>query len=159
MGFLNKIRSIWIRLTRGILNLIKWFPIIWNDRDFDGLYFYYLMQFKLKCIDETFSDRTKVYQIDESRLNIVKYVRIARILLDRLIKDDFNTEEENAILSSIKHEWIPCEDNPELIEMRTINAPPIEVLRDIWTNEARRKAKTRRLFFLVLEKRIERWWD
>ena len=35
-------------LYYGIRNLIKWFPIIWKDRDWDSSYIYKVLQFKLE---------------------------------------------------------------------------------------------------------------
>jgi hypothetical protein len=110
-------------------------------------------------MEATFSDPRKIYQIDESRLQILKYIRISRILLQRLIADDFMTKEEHELFNSIESEWIPCKDNPKLMEMRTIYSPPPEILDSAWNNSYRKKNKTRRLFFLILEKRIEHWWD
>ena len=146
-------------LIRGFKNLFKWFKVIWNDRDFDSYYFYVILEKKLKSIEETFSDVHQIHQIDESRLHILRYVKIARILINRLIVDDFNTAEERAILAQIELDFVECDDNPEMMQIKTLNSPPIEVLRQIIKNENLRKNKTRRIFFLILEKRLERWWD
>ncbi|MFA5404639.1 MAG: hypothetical protein WC358_06865 [Ignavibacteria bacterium] len=110
-------------------------------------------------MESTFANAREIYQIDESRLHILRYIRISRILLQRLIADDFMTPDEHAVFASIKYEWIPCVDNPELFEMRTLYSPSAEELNAIWIDSYRRKNKNRRLFFLILEKRIERWWD
>ena len=146
-------------LIRGFKNLFRWFKVIWNDRDFDSYYFYVILEKKLKSIEETFSDVHQIHQIDESRLHILRYVKIARILINRLMVDDFNTAEERAILDKIELDFVECDDNPEMMQIKTLNSPPIEVLRQIIKNENLRKNKTRRIFFLILEKRLERWWD
>jgi hypothetical protein len=144
---------------RGFKNLKKWFKVIWNDRDFDHYYLYVILEKKLSSIEETFSDVTQIHQIDESRLHIVKYVKIARILINRLMVDDFNTDEERAILNKIELDFVESEDDSKLMEIKTLNSPPIEVLREIIKNENQRKNKTRKLFFLILDKRLERWRD
>ena len=146
-------------LIRGFKNLVKWFKVIWNDRDFDSYYLYLILEKKLKSIEETFSDVHQIHQIDESRLHILRYVKIARILINRLMVDDFNTDEERAILAKIELDFFESADDSQLMEIKTLNSPPIEVLRQIIKNEQQRKNKTRRLFFLILEKRLERWWD
>lgn len=147
------------RTIRGFKNLRKWFKVIWNDRDFDHYYLYVILEKKLSSIEETFSDVTQIHQIDESRLHILRYVKIARILLNRLMVDDFNTDEERSILNKIELDFSECEDDSRSMEIKTLNSPPIELLREIIKNENQRKNKTRRLFFLILEKRLERWWD
>lgn len=152
---ISKIRHI----IRGFKNLVKWFKVIWNDRDFDHYYLYVILEKKLSSIEETFSDVEQIHQIDESRLHILKYVKISRKLLNLLMVDDFNTEEEKAILNKIELDFSECDDDNRLYEIKTLNSPPVEVLREIIKNENLRKNKTRRLFFLILEKRLERWWD
>lgn len=146
-------------IIRGFKNLKKWFKVIWNDRDFDHYYLYVILEKKLSSIEETFSDVTQIHQIDEFRLHILRYVKIARILLNRLMVDDFNTDEERSILNKIELDFSECEDDSKLMEIKTLNSPPIELLREIIKNENQRKNKTRRLFFLILDKRLERWWD
>lgn len=146
-------------LIRGFKNLFRWFKVIWNDRDFESYYFYVILEKKLKSIEETFSDVHQIHQIDESRMHILRYVKIARILINRLMVDDFNTAEERAILDKIELDFVECDDNPEMMQIKTLNSPPIEILRQIIKNENQRKNKTRRIFFLILEKRLERWWD
>lgn len=146
-------------IIRGFKNLKKWLKVIWNDRDFDHYYLYVILEKKLSSIEETFSDVNQIHQIDESRLHILRYVKIARILINRLMVDDFNTDEERAILDKIELDFVESEDDSKLMEIKTLNSPPIEVLREIIKNENQRKNKTRRLFFLILDKRLERWWD
>lgn len=146
-------------IVRGFKNLVKWFKVIWNDRDFDHYYLYVILEKKLKSIEETFSDVHQIHQIDESRLHILRYVKISRMLLNQLMVDDFNTAEERDILAKIELDFVESEDDSHLMEIKTLNSPPIEVLREIIKSENQRKNKTRRLFFLILEKRLERWWD
>ena len=47
-SFFEKIKTIFYSLIYGIKNCIKWFPIVWKDRNWDELYIYMLLQFKLK---------------------------------------------------------------------------------------------------------------
>ena len=35
-------------LYQGIKNLVRWFPIIWRDRDWDDHYIFEVLKFKLK---------------------------------------------------------------------------------------------------------------
>ena len=73
-------------IPTGITNLIKWSPIIWNDRDFDQAYMYEMLRFKLKNMEDFFySDRT--WCIGSERR--AKEIKICRILLDRIIKEEY----------------------------------------------------------------------
>lgn len=38
----------WYNFKHGVKNLVRWFPIIWQDRDFDYYYLLMLMETKLK---------------------------------------------------------------------------------------------------------------
>jgi len=38
----------------GVSNLIKWFPIIWKDKDWDQTFFFRMIQFKLKNMEKYF---------------------------------------------------------------------------------------------------------
>lgn len=57
----------YLGIIEGIKNLIKWFPVIWKDREFDYRYLYEVMYFKLRDMekffnsDDTFSEDAKVY--------------------------------------------------------------------------------------------------
>jgi hypothetical protein len=148
-----------LTFLRGIKNLILWSYLIWNDRDFDFVYIYAILLHKLKAIERTFKDPKKVQQVDEARLHTLRYISIAVKLLERLIEDNFKTEADHAVYRTIKMEFVPCSDNPELSEVVFHHSPPREVLDEIRKREMNLKNKTRRLFFLILDKRIERWWD
>ena len=159
----NRIISVWDDiyqiihdLHRGVTNCIKYFKTIWVDRDWDGAYIYYLLRIKLKSIEKSFSDPDQYVQIPESAAQIVKYARIARILLDRLIEDDFMDPE---YFKNIKYEFIPCEDNKKLVELKCITQYTEEERAAKHLECHLKKQKTKRLFFLILEKRIEHWWD
>ena len=41
----------------GIKNLIKWFPIIWKDRNWDHSYIYEILKFKLKKTFKPFNKK------------------------------------------------------------------------------------------------------
>lgn len=45
---MNKIKHIYYKFYIGIKNLIVYFPIIWNDRNFDYYFIYKLLHHKLK---------------------------------------------------------------------------------------------------------------
>lgn len=149
----------WIELKYGIRNLIKWLTVVWTDRDDDFIHLYAVILYKLKNTHKLFSDSKNVYCEEERRLYRVKYLTIAIKLLERMMANDYHTEKDLEIIATIKHEWVPCKDNPKLMEMVTISTPPNEVLNEIWTRASNLKKKSRRLFFLILEKRIESWWD
>ena len=74
------------RLKQGIINLIKWFPIIWQDRDWDYHYIYKILHFKLKNMEE-FMLGNKCWSANHKQ--IAHEIKIAKLLLERLMKDNY----------------------------------------------------------------------
>ena len=69
------------RIAAGIKNLIAWFPIIWNDRQWDFEYFYILMHRKL-ILMEKYHEK---YNPFESKEETVSEIRMCRTLCKKLI--------------------------------------------------------------------------
>jgi len=72
-------------IIRGIKNLIKWFPIIWKDRDWDQAYIEYMLQFKLEQMYKRFKDpyRTDVDWDYPSSKKSLKALKICITILER----------------------------------------------------------------------------
>ena len=66
---------------RGIINLIKWFPIIWNDRNWDGWYLNKIVHKKLLEIEKAFKKDIIFVGQEEENKNIQK----ARECIERSI--------------------------------------------------------------------------
>ena len=78
MRFLRNIRI-------GIKNLYRWFPIIWNDRDWDHNFFFEIMRFKLKNMENFF----RYYGCHLVAEKDADKMKVCIILLDRLIEDRY----------------------------------------------------------------------
>ena len=68
------------RVVWGIKNLWKWFPIIWNDRDWDHAYIEYLLLTKLQSMYNRFSDPHKTY-VDWNTKHAAKALKALRICI------------------------------------------------------------------------------
>lgn len=170
-------------LFRGIRNLIKWFPVIWKDCDWDSAYIYRILQFKLE---------QQAYGI-ASRDRHVGADRNAEIMLmcARLCWLQSEGEYEMEYLDYIKetHEFIPTdttkkwytvestvvEDNLDAYfaryprqYKRVINgevtwfgkpADPVdrEQIAMVIANET--QIRSRKLLFKTLERHIDTFWD
>lgn len=74
----------------GVKNLIKWFYIIWYDRDWDYTFLYEIIRFKLKNMEHL--QRNYSNSVDsEKYADEIKEVIEA---LERLIKEDYVAYEE-----------------------------------------------------------------
>jgi len=79
----------------GISNLIKWFPLIWKDRDFDHGYLYDILYFKLGEMQKFFeSDNTWSADAKEYAKQIKECRRLLkRIINESVIDENFNYEK------------------------------------------------------------------
>jgi hypothetical protein len=117
---------------RSIKNLIKWFPIIWNDRDWDHAYVEDMLLFKLNNMYKRFSDPNATY-VDwetEHAKPALKALNLCIKILKRR-RDNYYTD----------YWWDRGQTNEDLIISYQLEK------RD-W-----------RLFCLMMEKYFNYWWD
>jgi len=70
---------------RGICNIVKWTPVIWWDIWFDSESIFEILKFKIGDMEKNF----KLYGHHVGSDRDAHRMMICRILLDRLIKDDY----------------------------------------------------------------------
>ncbi|QWU14295.1 hypothetical protein SAMN04487895_101594 [Paenibacillus sophorae] len=113
MKIIKLIKGKYYNLTEGLSNLIKWLPVIWNDRDFDQAYLYRILHKKLSFMEKFFrSERTysanapevaeEIMEAKELLYNIIDGSRVKKVdfKFDEFIsfnndKLNFNTDNEN----------------------------------------------------------------
>lgn len=167
----------------GIKNLIKWFPVIWKDRDWDTHYIYEIIGKKLthqaKYIGD--NDRHTMAKRDSERMRLV-------VKLIKLQQDEFYIMEYMDYHIS-KHNWLDVEDNPELKELdielvdenfdeyfkkypnqykkvmsgkiNRFNIPVEEKDKKVIAMEIAHENQNRshKLLFKLLDNNIRNWWD
>jgi len=79
-----KIRDIY----RSIRSVIRWFPVIWNDRDWDDWYIYKILQTKLKFQSKYIGDR----DIHTRAKRDAEVMNICVRLIDKLMGDFYDME-------------------------------------------------------------------
>lgn len=60
------------KISIGIKNLIDWFPVIWEDRQWDNAYLEKILIRKMELMKEFYENPKNCVQVDESRLEIVE---------------------------------------------------------------------------------------
>lgn len=70
------------KLPQGIKNLIRWFPIIWNDRDWDYAYLCILMETKLRQMSENFKNHGHTMGCDKHARQTLVCAEILKKLRD-----------------------------------------------------------------------------
>lgn len=83
MELLYNIQNRFLRFIHSVRNLIRWFPVIWNDGDGDYGWMFLILKFKLERMYET--DGT--WYKDEPDHD--KNVRTCILLLDRILAEDY----------------------------------------------------------------------
>lgn len=117
----------------GIINLIKWLPIIWKDRDWDEYFLYKILHKKLSHMEVAFRTNYDWGQ-DESLADEIKVVKEA---LGRLIEDEYY-KEACAILN-----FEPYGYSKEVFELEE------ELIHE----------DIEKVFSATVSSQIRKWWD
>jgi len=167
-------------LIRGVKNLIKWFRIVWKDRDYDDSFIFEALKFKIEKTAE-YTERRKWFvgwEIEVSRM------RTCVELINRIQNDYYGVEyldyqesthefiesdlmgKEGEILYEMKSEIVSENfDNYfkkygstyKKVVKKYGETLPKNSLALRMSNMNHQKAK--KLLFNILEKHIESWWE
>ena len=91
------------KIYYGIKNLIRWFPIIWRDRDWDWDYLVIMLQHKLIGIEKQLELGRHIYWKKDW-----KRVHYAKLLCKRLVDQDYfenSTRLHNKKWGETKFNW------------------------------------------------------
>jgi hypothetical protein len=176
-----EIRYFFRQLFTGVKNLWRWFPIIWNDRDWDDAFIFYVLKFKLKNTAEHLEDKQYFvgYEHEVSRIRMC-------IKLINLIQEEYYE------LEYFDYEWSTFEFVPtgeldengkdKFFEMKSqvledklddyfIKYPLAykRVIQQYGYDASRTRIaihigrdnheRAKRLLFNTLTKHIENWWN
>ncbi len=75
------------RLIVGIGNIIRWFPVIWNDRDWDNSYLYIILHKKLESMYDFFTDDERTMAIHPK--NHIRKLLICKLLIERILDQGY----------------------------------------------------------------------
>ena len=73
-------------LKHGVKNLIRWFKVIWNDKDWDSHFIFKILHKKLSHVE----NYTRKYGNHTLAERDADKIRVCRLLLDRILKDDYD---------------------------------------------------------------------
>lgn len=139
----------------GIKNLISYFSVIWNDRDWDPCYFYELLQFKLKRIRNR--QNLNLYEGSE---HFVKELDKAIEALDRLLEDDYCHKEWNELTE--KYGNLVFKDNG-ITRDKDLTPEEEKDEKDAISKVSNLQYELRtsdiKLVCDIIEKNVESWWD
>ena len=168
---------------QGVKNLIKWFPTIWKDRDWDHNFIYEIIKVKLNNQAKyiSFHNRHTSAKRDSEKM----------LLCSKLIQrcqDDFYDMEYMDYHES-NYNWLDIEDKPDLKkldvemvsenfddyfkkyprihkkvlsgEINRFNRPVEEKEKNVIAMEIahENQDRCRKLLFKIMGEEIQRWWD
>ena len=145
----------------GIKNLIRWFPVIWNDRQWDSYYFFKIIRRKLEIM-EPFYRYNAMFLRSESEADRMK---VCIMLLDRIIEDNYH---EMAYKKFDKKwgesEMLFNEDGSLNIAYENVKTEEDEKNKNKDIKESHNKEEFLinqdiEYLFKILNKRIRFWWD
>lgn len=143
----RKFRDFWRSIRYGVPNLIKWTPIIWKDRDFDGAYFEDIIRFKLYNMMKFF------YGPDTHIMNAHKYaeqIEEVLCLFNRLENDNYIEDIDPNYFNKY------LENNSAFLN-RTTEERLKEIEIHMKANEL--EIQDRERAYQLLGERIKEWWD
>ena len=157
-------------------NLIKWFPIIWNDRDWDGHFILKILQKKIEFQRKELVNANRHTRIESDNRDMT----LALNLLERVKEEYYSLECMDYWDSEIVFDDVP--ENPKLksIEVNTTTEryddylskypSSVRALTKEHGEELDKQRlclmvsnynhiKANKLLFRVLEERLAFWWD
>lgn len=132
-------------VRRGILNLIKWVPVLWIDRDWDYSYLFNIMIFKMNNLE-------KVIREGNRHLNTprdMKSLRVCIELLKRIKEDNYYPEELDEIYKGV-----------DLTDLSKSLPKEKEIKQRLyWKKTQRAYKEDADMFFRYFRRNFNRWWD
>lgn len=158
---------------RNIHNLVRWFPIIWKDRDWDDHFIFEILKFKIKNQAEYIGKHDRYVNAKRDAEIMMLCVRLIEKVQDEYYACEYQNYHESEII------FIDSENNPGYYEMEILekserydeyfkkypliyrmvpdlNAPKGRIAFEIAKINQERAHK---LLFKILEQNIRRWWD
>jgi hypothetical protein len=157
---------------RNIHNLIRWFPIIWEDRDWDHHFIFEILKFKLKNQAEYISKRGNHLSAKRDAEIMMTCIR----LIEKIQDEYYTSEYFEYYKSYLEFKKL---ENSELFEItETVTSEALEdyfkkypliyrLVPDLKAPKSRiafqmakiNQERAHKLLFKILEENIQRWWD
>jgi len=163
----EKIKDVKRNLIYGVKNLWVWFPVIWNDRNWDHQFIYKVFRYKLHLTEQLIRNNGHhLYHIKDA-----DKIKICVNLLDRLMKDEYHEmtfKNHDKKWGESKFDWIEAKEYPNMTELK-ITYPNVKTDKDkenekkdfqrCSKHEAALREQDLDLLFTNMRKHIQGWWD
>ena len=156
-----------------IYNLYRWFPIIWNDQDWDDHYIFEILKFKLKNQAEYIGGKDRYIGAKRD----AEIMMLCTRLIDKVQDEWYGREYLSYCETEMK--FTPSESHPGSYEMEFIElsehyddyfkkypliyrlVPDLSASKDKIAFQIAKinEERAHKLLFTILEQNIRRWWD
>lgn len=165
----SEIKYFFRKNYNNVVHLIKWFPIIWNDRQWDDHFFFLVLQKKLNLMEEYFVSDKSMWALCNDKKLALKRLRICSNLVKRIIDDNYLSNALDAhekVYGKCEFKFKPI-SNSKNSEIVIVNEKA-NVYSDEFINKSRKhwykhsdkmKKQDIDMLFKLLSKNIERYWD
>ena len=133
-----------LHFFRKIIHIFYWLPVIWNNQWWDYNYLLQMMLHQIRYMEKNWDNSIYIGKEKDK-----KNITTARILLDRITKDDY---------VYMYHNFEPDDNDP--LGMKIIKRGfYIEENKNCCGKEIKQKYRDIKFLFDHLTKNIQKWWD
>lgn len=157
------------QIKEGIVNLIKWFPVIWEDRDWDYSYMERILRHKLYMMEKFFYSKD-VHIADADK--VAKQIKECREILDLLDGDELSDEIYKEYYKKYPFNGInfePTEEEKDRVEkglparwytmINNDTDEQHEMFKKCSAQEEHWRKILREKLYITLMEESEGWWD
>jgi hypothetical protein len=156
---------------RRIQRFIAWFPILWNDEDWDEAYLFAIMRFKISRMRKEIEKNKRHVGYQKT----VRDMKVAEELLARVGFSNFYWEQAQQLENNEKQGKCTCPKNifstepsandqktgePTLYQLVDLSCDYCKKMRIFWFKQQETKKKEDLDFlFKHLRRNVNTWWD
>ena len=137
------IDELYYNTKRGIRNLIRWFPVVWKDRNWDHSYIYDVLRFKLNNTEHCIRNGSHI-----SAGKDADRIKICVNLLDRLRNDVY--------FDMIYGDW---DGGGSLSDINNRTKEEREDFNRRYKHEDYMIKQDIDMLFDIMKKNIQKWWE
>jgi hypothetical protein len=160
------------RFSTSVGNLIRWFPIVWRDREWDHHYVYEILKHKLTHMAKYFRTRDMwVGQIREAERMELCVRLISKVQEEYYLTEHMDVMEKK--YGKMRFNFEKVEGADEKNQTRVLNGwrygdgdrtqEETEAIRNEYSELAKlgeiRHEKAKRILFELMKRNIGKWWD
>lgn len=151
------------QFSLSVKNLIKWFPIIWKDRNWDNSFIYDLLEFKLTNMAKYFKERNFFV----GQLREAEKMELCVRLIKKLNTEFYSSEYVDIIENKWGRQEMKIDPSTNYLTFEFVDknytqdqlAEIMKETRELMTIGRNKEEKAKKILFTLMERNINKWWD